>query len=286
MSAFTVSLAKVLLSQSQLGEWLGKLPVIRDVYARRVWVKNMNLYFGVYNSYSEARENTPSYIPSGWNNENIAELLIGSKRSRIESGTFQSAHYITLFWLLRLLRNNMQVIDYGGAGGISYELFTQYCNAPPGLKWHVVDVAASVERGKLRHNSNTAISFGASLVEAPPSDFMLVSGCLQYVEDPLGQLHDSIVDQLCRRPQFILINKIPLTERKDFWTLQNVGPSIVPYHVFCRDRLTSFFESKGYTLRDWWTVPEIGVDIPFHPRFRVPRNSGLLFELRPMERQT
>jgi putative methyltransferase (TIGR04325 family) len=277
-------LARFILVRSVFGDLIGRLPFVRDLYARHVWRKKMNQFFGVYRSFEEALAAAERFTAVGWNEPGIAGVLVSAApfdpaASASWDGTqlFQPCHYAAMFWMGRRIRPDSQIVDLGGAGGISYEIHTRYSDLPPGTRWHVVDLPELVERGKLRHaNTATALTFGSRLADAPACDILHTAGCLQYMENPFGFTNGTgILEQMAAMPTDIIVNKIPLTNGRSFTTIQNLLQSASPYNVFNRADVLAYFRKHGYQLIDEWRVSEISVAIPFHSELYIPESRGL-----------
>jgi putative methyltransferase (TIGR04325 family) len=274
-------LAQLLLMRSLLGKVIGRLPLLRGFYGRLVWRKRMNQFFGAFGSFGEASAAAGRITSVGWNEPGIAGTLIPdtpfNPSSPNTNGLFQPCHYAAMFWIAKRIKPGSQITDLGGAGGISYELYTRHSALPPNARWQVVDLPELIERGKRRH-ANTAdgvLTFCSCLEGVSKCDILLTSGCIQYLEDPFGFLGGkSVLDQIVAPPQHIIVNKIPLTNGKPYVTIQNLLNSASPYHVFNRDEVLAYFRKWGYRLADEWRVPELAIGIPFHAELYVPELSG------------
>lgn len=265
-------LLKMLLTRSAAGDLLGRIPGMGDLYARAVWRRSMNLFFGVYGTFDEALAAAARYDRTGWDDPGIAALLVPDApwlpsepgRDPLPPDLFQPSFYAVFLWLSALLREGSQIVDFGGAGGIGFELYARYRTLPAGARWHVVDLPALVERGCRRHaERQDVLTFGTDLSEAPACDILLASGCLQYVADPVNR-EGGILSLLRGRPAHLLINKVPFVDGPGFVTLQALGKTIAPYHVFNRAAFLDTFAAQGYRLHDEWHVAELSADIPFH----------------------
>ncbi len=280
-----------LLAKHRLGEILGRVPLVADIYAKIGWSPRMNFFFGAYQSFKMAADAARKYKPVGWDNAEIAHNVVdrphiapGAARP-LAADSFQPCHYAATFWLSKIIDGSSRIVDLGGGGGTSYEIFEAYCGLPSGAAWQVVDEPAMVALGRARHAAlgSRAIRFEDHIDPAETCDVLLISGCIQYLEDPLGEQTPGagVIEAFAERPRHVLINKVPLRDGSDIWTLQNLGPTATPYRVFSQDDLLCYFESRGYRLKDSWVVAEIGVEIPFHPKYSISTMSGLLFERTP-----
>ena len=108
------------------------------------------------------------------------------------------------------------------------------------------------------------------------ADILFASGALQYLETPL----DAILACLPRRPPHLVLNKVPLSDGPEVWTIQSVGgAALVPYHVMNREQFLGRMGRLGYRLLDSWTVAEYGARIPFAEGKGTKHNSGVAMTL-------
>lgn len=275
-------IVKATVMNSRVGAWLGKLPFIRGFYLRRVWAGRMNHFYGVFGSFAEAERFSASTGKVGWHDQTLAELLVGDSEAETPD-VYQTSQFAVMLWLSKLLRPGSTVLDFGGAGGIFYEICERYGLLKPPLNWHVVDMPDMIERGRRRHaeKGSSMISFGSDVALAPPADIMLMLGMIQYLPDPLGENGPGVLETVAALPEHILINKISLTDAPDAWTAQHHVSSVIPYRLFNRDKFLAYFAAHGYQVEDRWVVHEIQVDIPFHPERALPQLEGLYLRRHP-----
>lgn len=274
---------RAIFMQSRVGAWIGKIPGVPQLYARTVWSKRMNPFFGLYDSFEDAERAATGFNKVGWNDEGIARVLVHEEAEEPPQ-LFQTSQFAVLLWLSRLLKSGHAILDFGGAGGVFYEICSRYDLLSVPLHWHVVDMPETVKRGIARHQQlkSSMISFGTDLVDAPASNIMLMLGVIQYLPDPLGEKGPGVLEAVKTLPSNILINKVSLTDGRDVWTIQNYVTTATPYRFFSRQKFMAYFEAHGYRLRDRWLVPEISVAIPFHPERTLPFLEGFHFERQPV----
>lgn len=274
---------KAVFMQSAVGAWVGKIPGVPQLYAKTVWSKRMNPFFGLYDSFENAERAATAFNKVGWNDEGIAKVLV-HENTEEPPQLFQTSQFAVLLWLSKLVRSGNAILDVGGAGGVFYEICSRYDLLSVPVRWHVVDVPEMVKRGIARHQrlKSPMISFGTDLLEAPASNIMLMLGVLQYLPDPLGEKGPGILEAVKALPSNILINKVSLTDDGEVWTIQNHVTTAMPYRFFSRQKFMAYFEAHGYRLRDRWLVPEISVAIPFHPERTLPFLEGFHFERQPV----
>lgn len=275
-------LFKALLCYSAFGAGLRHVPLVPQLYARRVWSRRMNLMYGVFDSRGEAEAFVAGFGKAGWDDEALAKVLTeGSEPTAAEQPpkVLQTSQFAVMLWLTKLLRPHGTVTDLGGAGGGFYELCARYGLLDPLRRWHVVDMPEVVKRGDERHAAlkSSKISFGTDLEAAPPADILLALGCLQYMPDPLGERGPGIVEAVGSSCEAILINKVPLIDGDDVWTAQNYVSAASPYRLFNRQKFLDYFERRGYRQLDRWVVPELTVEIPFHPERAMTELEGFCF---------
>jgi putative methyltransferase (TIGR04325 family) len=228
------------------------------------WIK----FQGVYGSFEEAQGNAPKGIRSGYDHEDIATVYQGQ--------TFLPSDYPAIFWLRSVLqREGVRVFDFGGSVGISFYLWQKYFEYPPNIEWLVCDLPAVVHAGRKLaiQKEQNRLHFTSGFEDADGFDFILTSGCLQYVETPISDL----LRKLNRLPPHLLINRVPLHDSRHCVTLQNIRWMVSPYQIFCRERFISSLEVLGYKLIDSWLDPDHTCWIPFYPEYSVEAYSGLYF---------
>lgn len=269
MSAFT-SVARISLCRTPLGGLMGQLPGARSAYSR--WALNRRDVGGVYSGCFVSHDAAIAAIPkdrlSGWDSDEAAAVFQAPLPQ-------QPSVYPAMFWLQRLLRAGDRIVDIGGGAAITQRQYTARAPLPFGATWTVMDTPAVARfgAGMVTSGALKGVSFVDSLAEAGPCDVLLSAGALQYMPDGVGMLDDA----LSKQPRVVILNKLPLSDAADFWTLQNIGPSVCPYRIWRRDDFISAVTAHGYVLADAWAVSELSCDIPFHPELCVPEFSGLVF---------
>ena len=225
------------------------------------------LFSGVYSSFAAANAAIPAGRNNSYDNPESATFL-GYKTS------IRSSDYPVLFWLAKLLPHNPRVFDFGGYLGISYYSFQKLLDYPMNLQWTIYDVSAVASAGaKLAQEKDARhqLTFTTSLERVREFPLFLSFGSLQFPELTFAE----IFRELPTRPEHVLINKLPFTERETFYTLHNMGPAMAPYRIANRDEFLQSAYGLGYELVDSWENPEFGCYIPFHPDHSVRAFSGM-----------
>lgn len=259
--------ARVLLSRTSIGAMLRRLPGLEAFYKQHFWSgpKYVNQFCGHYSTYEEALAAIPKDLSEGWGQETV-----------VAADHFQPSIFATMFWLSRILEEGFRVTDFGGAVGQTHTALTQRMSIPDGVSWTVVDLPSAVRRGtELASERGTqGLYFRENLEGVDGCDVFLSRGCIQYVQTPLAVLLKS----LNALPRYILLDKVPITDGREFVTHQNLMSAAVPYQVFNRTKFLSSLRDLGFKIRDEWPVQELSCSIPFHPELFIECHSGMLLQ--------
>ena len=192
-------------------------------------------------------------------------------------GKINPSDYASLWWLSRLIRENLFVADFGGNVALEYSSFSRYISFPPSLKWLICDVPAVVEYAQkvAQERQFPNVAFTTSFADFDGADVLHSSGTLQYIEHGLAEL----LRPLEKRPPHLILNRIPVHEREEFVTIQNIGPSLCPYHIYQRGRFIESLQALGYELVDSWQCAEVTFRLLFHPEKELTAYSGFYFKL-------
>jgi putative methyltransferase (TIGR04325 family) len=68
-----------------------------------------------------------------------------------------------------------------------------------------------------------------------------------------------------------------MRDGEQFVTLQALGTSFCPYHIFNRQSFIGSIREIGYELIDSWDNAEVSCHIPLYPEHSVTAYSGLYF---------
>jgi putative methyltransferase (TIGR04325 family) len=267
--------AEVVLARLPIGGAFAALPFFRKAYTARLLARrdHTGLHSGIYGSYQEALAHIPEARLAGWDHEAAAQLWV-DKIDPVRLST-----YPVFFWLQRLLQGDASVLDVGGSIGSTYYGYRRYASLRGIAAWTVVEVPKICRQGEViaRREGATELRFLSDRSQAPPCDLLLAAGALQYMQDAVPGL----IEALPTKPRYLLLNKLPLTQQKGCWTLQNYGPAVTPQQLFNEGEFLAYFHRQGYRPRDRWVVDDLDCLIPFHPEHFIKHFSGFLFELEP-----
>ncbi len=228
---------------------------------------------GVYHSVSEARLHIPAGRKIGYDHEESADLY-----PWLMDYT-KISDFAVLFYFNKLLRPGMRIFDFGGNIGVLYYSLQKHWKLPKGVTWTVCDVPAVVKAGRARaaQHDTPGLEFTSDFREAAGADVLLTSGTLQCVEGDFAPMLESLGSA---KPQHVLINRVPMWNRPELVSLQDLGPVVYPYRVFERSRFLDSLETAGYTVEDKWDCPEKSISIRFHPWIRINGFDGYYLTLK------
>jgi putative methyltransferase (TIGR04325 family) len=275
---------KYLLTETPVGRWTR--PALAGAYQRRVWDGSMNLFHGVYASYDEALSAIPENLRRGWNESGIARNLVGDRvPSRPEANDSslpilltQPTTFAVLLWLNKAIGPGSRVVDIGGASGITYWHYKDYFPLPDDVTWTVVDMPEIIARSRRLAATGGAknIQFVEELDALDEYDVVVSLGCVQYMSPKAFEAFR----KAAARARTVIINKMPLIDGPEFWTLQSLQTTATPYWIANRRDFIGKLSELGFEVCDAWSVPELRIDIPFAPERLVESLNGLVLRKR------
>ncbi|MBR0668048.1 methyltransferase, TIGR04325 family [Roseomonas hellenica] len=167
------------------------------------------------------------------------------------------------------------VFDLGGNAGAMFYRYDEHLRWPADFAWTICDSPKNLEyaarHAKKRREERLLFTTMPETMDG--SDLLLISGALQYYQDPVG-----MVAAAPNRPRFILVNRSPLTSMGTYAVIQDVGHWLAACVVHNRNRLYQGLQALGYVLRDEWPAPEFEIQVPESPAFSVAQYSGFFME--------
>jgi putative methyltransferase (TIGR04325 family) len=225
---------------------------------------------GAFRSHDEALRHVRSGKLRGYDNDGVSEV------SKLLMQEVPLWDYPVLYWLKRLSPEVGRVVDAGGHIGVKYRAFARYLDLDR-IDWIVYDVPAQVRAGRTEARpEDRTLSFVDRLEDAPPTDVLLASGLLQYLDQPLAGL----VGRLSRRPRHILLNKVATRDGPTVVTLENFGLAEVPYHIRNACEVPDALAALGYDVVDSWIIESIAHRIDTHPELGSVVSRGYAARLR------
>ncbi len=186
--------------------------------------------------------------------------------------------YPVLFWLRKLQRPGLRVLDAGGNLGVKYISFADYLELRE-IDWTVFELTETVRLAARMQGEGRVppeIRFIDQMAESGPVDLFLCSGLLQYLDTPFPEF----VAQLSTRPDHILLNKVATRDGPSVTTLERIGPARVPYQMRCRDDFEAQLAQMDYEIVDQWEIPSLSHVIDTHPDLGSSISRGYLLRRR------
>jgi putative methyltransferase (TIGR04325 family) len=260
-------LATLALTRTSVGSLSGRIWRLPKIYRHLTWSRPqyVNHFFGVFPTFAAARSAVPSPLNNGWEHDAI-----------VAADYFQPSLYATLYWLARSVKEGSCIVDFGGGIGQTHREFAQRMALPKSVSWTVVDLAPAIRQGKelVAARGTAGLFFAERLDDLKVCDIFLSRGCLQYVESSLTDL----ISLLPKLPEYLLLDKIPLSDGPSFVTIQNLGLTAAPYKIFNRDSFLTPLLQQGYVVLDEWPVQDLSCAIAFHPDRFLPNHSGVFLK--------
>ena len=205
-------------------------------------------HWGLFTSSQEAQEYLRASIRSTYNNDAIVKFNIDQYYG------IKIYDWPVLFFLQDLLtRNELRTVtDFGGHVGVKFYAYRELLGFPADFQWQVFDLPAMIAEGRRRlPPEEHALRFFDDLESTRPSDVMIFSGVLQYLDSSIQEM----LDRLPSRPSMIILNKVAVHDTESFYTLENYGNHWLAYHVVTLKDLEESRTALGYELVSSWTVP-------------------------------
>jgi putative methyltransferase (TIGR04325 family) len=219
------------------------------------WLKASTIKYGWFGDYSSWQSACASLSASGYSSQNIAlkvhegALMVknGLKAYERDSAVFDQIEYYYpvatyLLYIAQLNKNNLHVLDFGGALGSSY-----YQNrgllAHSILTWSIVEQGHMVRLGK-QDFENDELKFFYTIEEAisnKQAHVALLSCVLPYLEQPY-----EIIEKLASNGiEYLIIDRnYFIARKKERITVQKVDPAIYEANYTAR-----FFNETQFDLQ-------------------------------------
>ncbi|MEM5367321.1 methyltransferase, TIGR04325 family [Paraburkholderia azotifigens] len=184
--------------------------------------------------------------------------------------------YAAFYYLRDRMPFIRKVFDFGGNVGNLYYCYKNYLPLASDLKWTVYDLPENNSRGQTLASERKVanLQFTDNIREAGAVDLFIASGSLHYFDKPLPNLLEGL-DQL---PRYILINRTPLTEGREFAVVQDARHIRVASMIYNRSRMIADFERLGYAVLGEWQAPELRLPVADRPSADLCAFSGLWLE--------
>ena len=240
----------------------------REFFSEKTWYAR---HLGTFKSFEDAN----GYIRK----KNLpAEGYVLNHEDWLAERMRLSTHdYPPLFWIGKLvLHNGLRIIgDFGGSVGVSFYAFENYFDFPPDLMWMICELPAAVENGEriAKERGEFRLSFVNNPAAIADSQIFHAAGALQYLEKTPAQL----LKDVGVRSKYLVINKIPLSQKESFVTIESGGYGFYPCRIQAERSFLSEMRSSGYEILDRWKCLEHRMDVILHPELAFTYYQGFVF---------
>uniref|UniRef100_E6PV52 Methyltransferase, TIGR04325 family n=1 Tax=mine drainage metagenome TaxID=410659 RepID=E6PV52_9ZZZZ len=241
----------------------------RNFFAKPGWYAT---HLGAFNSFGEANEYIKKYsIPAGFKLNHDEWLKERMKLS--------SHDYPVLFWLYNILnsKNLTTIFDFGGSVGVSYYAFSKYFTFSSNLLWTVCELPEVVDSGNRikEHLDGEHLFFTTDQQLMQKADIFYTAGAIHYIEEKLPEL----LEKYNARPEYIIVNKIPLSPASEFVTIENGGGSgCYPCKIERESSFIASMKNIGYAEQDRWKCVEHKMNVILHPELSFTSFRGFVFK--------
>jgi len=145
------------------------------------------------------------------------------------------------------------------------------------LEWIICEVPETAKIGKELRESRSAnyLFFTSDWDSFNQKDIFIASGSIQYV-----QYLATTLDRYAQKPKYLLINRLPLYDSRQFVTLQNGGQVFYPQFIFNKTEFLESIRQIGYEVIDVWKDQNDDCRVPFYQDRSVNFYSGLYAKLK------
>lgn len=154
-----------------------------------------------------------------------------------------------LLFIATKQNNKLNIVDFGGALGSFYYQHRVFLNSLNELNWSVVEQPHFVECGKKEFQNENLFFFSTlhECIQQKKSDVILLSGVLQYLENPKQLLKE--ISELGFR--YVLVDRTPfIKDARDKLTIQSIPESIYsasyPAWFFSAEQFDNSMRELGY----------------------------------------
>ncbi|HEX4140165.1 MAG TPA: methyltransferase, TIGR04325 family [Candidatus Methylacidiphilales bacterium] len=246
---------------------VSRIPGLRFWVARAQFLgprRHTHRFWGVFPTYAAARRHVPVKYNHGFAAPNLDDF------EEVIPERDQEAIRI----LAGLVPEAKHLFDLGGNVGTCFYAYRKDMAYPHDFRWTVCDLPPVNAKGRAlaQKRNETQLAFTEDRSAAEGAGIYLANGSLQYLEEPLGD----ILAKLKTKPPHVIVNRVTLTEDRSFFTLQNLGYAVMPYHIENLKAFADGVTTLGYRLADHWGY-EQACEVLLRPDLRPPQVHGFYF---------
>lgn len=139
----------------------------------------------------------------------------------------------------------LRVLDFGGGPGTGFLSLVTAKGLPSDIEYHVVENEKIVALAREIIGSDDRLILHPSLPKAFVADIVHLGSCVQYIDDLDGLLAGLKAFQ----PRALLFSDVFAGDIEDFWTLQSLWGSHVPFHFMCERDFIAIVAKHAFQLR-------------------------------------
>lgn len=227
-------------------------------------------FVGAYPTPATALAAVPKGRLAGYDNDAVVEVAYDWLCER------KVWDYPVIFWLNRLFRPGLRLLDAGGHMGTKYIAFAPLVPLAE-IVWTVQDLPAIMRAARKRQAEgrlSAALRFESDMAAAGEVDVLLASGLMPYLDEPFAAL----LDHLPQRPPHVILNKVATRDGPSVTTLEKIGAARVPYQFRNRAGFEAEIAAAGYRVLDQWDIPSLSHTIATHPALGPSISRGYMLE--------
>lgn len=248
-------------------ETVSRIPGLRFWVARARFLgpsRHTHRFWGVFPTYAKAR----AYVPAKYNKTFAAPNLEDFEEAIPERD--QEAIRV----LGGLFPEVKHLFDLGGNVGTCYYAYRSKLPYPYDLRWTVCDVPAINEKGRAlaAKRGEAQLAFTEDRAAAGGAEVYLANGSLPYLDEPLAD----ILARLESKPRHVIANRVPLSDYRTIFVLQNLGYAVMPYRIANQKEFVDGITALGYRVAERW-LHDQPCQILLRPDLPTPRYYGFYF---------
>ncbi|MEL6367265.1 MAG: methyltransferase, TIGR04325 family [Pseudomonadota bacterium] len=201
---------------------------------------------------------------------------------RIEAGEVDITRWLhdydypMLFWLARALQADSRVVEFGGSLGHLFYSIRDLFPLEDTVDWTILELREAVSAGRrlASRMGEKRLKFEVSNFDQLDlqGDVFVSAGALQYAMQSTTEW----LDRFAQPPTHIVLHTMPARQGAQFWTLQRIDETELPYRVLSIPALIEEMQGRGYeTISQWRQDRE--VRIPFRDRYGADGYYGFYF---------
>lgn len=208
---------------------------------------DFNIWEGVYASYEEAASlaHGAGFSSDAWverSRDRLRKTLAEPPETFLETSAYLLPVVVAV---LDRAPGKLRILDFGGGPGAGFQSLRAAPCFDAGVEYHLVDNPAVIALARECFGGDRRLVLHERLPEPFPVDLIHLGSCVQYLSDLDGTLR-SLSDFA---PRVVLFSDVFAGAIDEYWTLQNLWGSRVPFHFMSETKFVETVESHGFHLK-------------------------------------